>query len=125
MKARIIAMGSYLPEKVLSNQDLEKMVDTSDEWIRTRTGMQERRIAAPHEAASDMGISAARQALERAELDPKEIDLIIVATMTPDHLTPSTAAIIQAKLGAVNAAAFDVQAACSGFLYGLSVAKAY
>ncbi len=125
MKARIKAMGSYLPEKVLSNLDLEKMVDTSDEWIRSRTGIQERRIAAPQEASSDMGILAARQALERAEMKANEIDLILVATMTPDHLTPSTAAIIQAKLGAAGVAAFDIQAACSGFLYGLSIAKAY
>jgi 3-oxoacyl-[acyl-carrier-protein] synthase-3 len=125
MKARIIAMGSYLPEKVLSNLDLEKMVDTSDEWILSRTGIKERRIAAFHEAASDMGVEAARKALERTAMDPKEIDLIVVATMTPDYLTPSTAAIIQARLGAPQAAAFDVQAACSGFLYGLSVAKAY
>jgi 3-oxoacyl-[acyl-carrier-protein] synthase-3 len=125
MKARIVAMGSYLPEKVLSNEDLEKMVDTSDEWIRSRTGMVERRIAASHEAASDMGIMAARQALERAGLTPSDIDLVLVATMTPDHLTPSTAAIVQAKLGAAQAAAFDIQAACSGFLYGLSTAKAF
>jgi len=125
MKARIIGMGSYLPERVLSNHDLEKLVDTSDEWIRSRTGMRERRIAHKDQAASDMGALAAKKAIEESGIDIDAIDVILVATMTPDHITPSTAAIVQAKLGAKKAAAFDLQAACSGFLYGLSVAKAY
>lgn len=118
-------MGSYQPKKVLSNQDLEKMVDTTDDWISSRTGMKERRIAAPDEASSDMGIEAAKKALKASGIDPAEIDLVLVATSTPDHLMPSTAAIIQASVGAENAAAFDLLAACTGFLYGLSTAKAY
>lgn len=123
--ARITGMGSYQPKKVLSNQDLEKMVDTTDDWISSRTGMKERRIAAPDEASSDMGIEAAKKALKASGIDPAEIDLVLVATSTPDHLMPSTAAIIQASVGAENAAAFDLLAACTGFLYGLSTAKAY
>jgi len=124
-QARIIGTGSYLPERVLSNRDLEKMVETSDEWIVQRTGMRERRIAAPEEATSDMGTPAALQALERAGTGPEELDLILVATMTPDYLSPSTAAIIQSRIGAAGAAAVDIQAACSGYLYALSIAKAY
>jgi 3-oxoacyl-[acyl-carrier-protein] synthase-3 len=124
-KARLIGLGTYLPEKVLTNEDLEKLVDTSDEWIVTRTGMKERRIAASDESTSDMGAASAQRALEAAGLQAADIDLIIVATMTPDYISPSTAGIIQARIGAVNAAAFDVQAACTGFLYALSVAKAY
>jgi len=123
--ARIVALGSYLPEKVLSNQDLEKMVDTSDDWICTRTGMKERRIAALEESSSDMAVSAANKALLDSSLDPKKIELVLVATATPDHLMPSTAAIVQHKIGAIHAAAFDLSAACTGYLYGLSVAKAY
>lgn len=124
-KARITGLGSYQPEKILSNLDLEKMVDTSDEWISSRTGMKERRIAAEDEASSDMGIKAAEKALCAAQISADEIDLILVATSTPDHLMPSTAAIVQSGIGAVNAAAFDLLAACTGFLYGLSTAKAY
>lgn len=124
-KARIIAMGSYLPKKVLSNQDLEKMVDTSDEWIVSRTGIKERRIAAPNEFASDMGAEAARTALKACNLTPTDIDLILVATMTPDYTSTSTAPLIQADLGATNAAAVDIVAACTGYLYALSSAKAY
>lgn len=125
MKARIVGLGSYLPEKILTNFDLEKLVDTSDEWIKTRTGISERRIAREDQAASDMGYLAAEKALEMAGKTANQIDLIIVATMTPDYVSPSTAVIIQSKLKAANAAAFDMQAACSGFIYALSTAKAY
>lgn len=125
LKARIIGLGSYLPKKVLTNQDLEKIIETSDEWIVSRTGMRERRIAAENEFPSDMGTQAAIQALEAAHLKADEIDLIIVATMSPDYISPSTASLIQANLKANKAAAFDVQAACTGFLYALSVAKAF
>lgn len=124
-KAKIVGLGSYLPKRVLSNQDLEKMVDTSDEWILSRTGMKERRIAASDESTSDMGYHAAQKAIEAAKLDPKEIDLVLFATLTPDYTFPSTACLLQNRLGAENAAAFDVQAACTGFLYALSMAKAY
>lgn len=123
--ARIIALGSYLPKRILSNNDLEKMVETSDEWIVTRTGMRERRIAAEGEFPSDMGAAAAQKALAACKIAASEIDLIIVATMTPDYISPSTANLIQAKLQANNASAMDIQAACSGFLYALSIAKAY
>ena len=124
-KAKIVGLGSYLPEKVLSNQDLEKMVDTSDEWITTRTGMKERRIARNDESTSDMGYEAALKAVEASKIDPKEIDLILFATHTPDYFFPSTACILQGRLGATYAAALDVQAACTGFIYVLSMAKAY
>ncbi|MEM7174589.1 MAG: beta-ketoacyl-ACP synthase III [Chlamydiota bacterium] len=124
-KATITGLGAYLPEKVLTNQDLERMVDTSDEWITTRTGMKERRIAAKHEFTSDMGFEAAKQALQAANLKPDSIDLILFATLTPDYLFPSTACLIQAKLEAKCAAAVDIQAACTGFIYALSMAKAY
>lgn len=124
-KARIIGTGSYLPKRVLTNQDLEQMVDTSDEWIVTRTGMKERRIAHEQEFTSDMGAKAAKKALEMAGKSPQEIDLILVATLTPDYIFPSTATLIQTLLQAPQAAAFDFQAACSGFLYGLSMAKGY
>ncbi len=124
-KARIIGMGSYLPQKILTNQDLEKIVETTDEWIVSRTGMKERRIAGPEEPPSMMGFRAAQKALEESKLKAEDIDMILVATMTPDYITPSTSAIVQAQLGASRAAALDIQAACTGFLYGLSVAKAY
>lgn len=124
-KAKIIGLGAYLPERVLSNQDLEKMVDTSDEWITSRTGMKERRIAADNEFTSDMGYEAAKRALEDSGLKGEEIDLILVATLTPDYVFPSTACLIQNKIGAVNAAAMDMQAACTGYIYALSTAKAY
>lgn len=124
-KARIIGTGSFLPEKVLTNADLEKMVETSDEWIVSRTGMRERRIAGPSEFTSTMGLEAARRALQEAKLPVEKIDLIIVATITPDYAFPSTAALIQRELHAFQAAAFDYQAACTGFLYGLSLAKGY
>ena len=124
-KARIIGTGSYLPERVLSNHDLEKMVETSDEWIVSRTGMKERRIARADEFTSDMGYEAALRAMENAKVSPEEIDLILVATLTPDYVFPSTACLLQARLKAVHAAAIDVQAACTGFIYALSQAKAY
>lgn len=124
-KARITALGSYVPDRILSNEELEKMVDTSDEWITTRTGIKERRLAGENEHPSTMGAEAARRAIASAGLDPTELDLILVATMTPDYICPSTAALIQNLIGATRAAAVDFQAACSGFLYGLSMAKAY
>ncbi|MCB1118643.1 MAG: ketoacyl-ACP synthase III [Chlamydiia bacterium] len=125
MTAKMIGCGSYLPKKILSNSDLEKMVETSDEWIVERTGMRERRLAAKGEFPSTMGLKAAKKALKNAKLKPEDVDLIIVATMTPDYITPSTAALIQAELGAPRAAAVDIQAACSGYLYALSMAKAH
>ncbi len=125
LKARIIGTGSFLPERILTNQDLERMVETSDEWIVSRTGMRERRIAGPHQSPSIMGIHAAQKALAESTIAVEDIDMILVATMTPDYITPSTAALIQAKLGATKAAALDIQAACTGFLYALSIAKAY
>lgn len=118
----IIGTGSFLPKKILSNHDLEKLVETSDEWITTRTGIKERRILESGKAASDMAIEASKKALEDAKLNPEDIDLVIVATMTSDMITPSTACIVQDKLGCKNAAAFDISAACSGFIYGLSMA---
>lgn len=124
-KARIIGIGSYLPEKVLTNFDFEKMVETSDEWIVSRTGIQERRVAASEQASSDLGLQAALRAIEDAGIDASEIELIVTATMTPDYITPSTAALIQSRLPQCKAAAVDIQAACSGFLYGLSMVKAY
>lgn len=125
LKARIIGTGSYLPAKILSNQDLEKLVETSDEWIMTRTGMKERRIASELESTSFMGTEAAKKAMEAAGITSAEIDLILVATITPDYPFPNTASLIQANLEAPRAAAVDIQAACSGYVYGLSMAKAY
>ncbi len=120
------SIGAYVPEKILSNEDLEKMVDTSDEWITKRTGIKERHLAADDEYTSDMGVKAAKLAIERAGLTPEEIDLVICATVTPDYFNmPSTACIISEKLGIRNVQAFDFAAACSGFVYGLSVAKAF
>lgn len=124
-KARIIGLGSYLPKHTLTNQDLEKIVETSNEWILTRTGIKERRIAAADEFASDMGALAAKKALDSAGIAAAQIDLVLVATMMPDYISPSTAALIQSMIGAKNAAAFDIQAACAGYPYGLSIAKAY
>jgi len=121
---KISGTGSYLPEKVLSNTDLEKIVDTSDEWIFERSGIRQRHIAAENEAASDMGVHAARKALEKANLKPDDIDLLIVTTVTPDMIFPSTAGLIQAKLGIRNnIPCFDLEAACSGFVYGIEVAS--
>ena len=124
LPVKIIGTGSYVPERRLTNADLEKMVDTSHEWIIERTGIVERRIAAPDEYTSHMGTKAAQRALESCGLKPEDIDLIIVATITPDTFTPSTSCYIQDALGAKNAAAFDISAACSGFLSGLHLADA-
>jgi len=124
-KAGILGIGSSLPKKVVTNFDLEKMVDTSDEWIRTRTGIRERRIAEEGEYLSTFMTEAARKALLRAELEPKDIDIIICATVTPDHPLPATACFVQANLGAKKAAAFDISAACSGFIYGLSIGEKF
>jgi 3-oxoacyl-[acyl-carrier-protein] synthase-3 len=123
-KARIIGTGSYLPQQILSNRDLEKMVETSDEWIVTRTGMKERRIADKDEFTSSMGVKAAESALKAANLTADQLDLILFATITPDYTFPSTACLVQAQLKASNAAALDIQAACTGYIYGLSLAKA-
>lgn len=123
MKAKVLGIGYYLPPKVLSNQDLEKMVDTNDAWIVERTGIKERRIVEPGGKNSDISIEAARKALQDANIDPLQLDLIIVATVTPDMPFPSTACIVQALLGAKNAAAFDLAAGCTGFIYALSVVE--
>lgn len=125
MYSRIIGTGSYLPEKVLTNYDLEKMVETSHEWIVTRSGIVERHIAAEGELASDLAAHAARRAIEAAGIGTDEIDLIIVATTTPDQIFPSTACILQDKLGIKQGPAFDVQAVCSGFIYALNTADMY
>jgi len=125
LRARIVGTGSYLPEKVLTNHDLETMVDTSDQWIVERTGIRERRIAAPNEAASDLASAAAERALSAAGLRAADLDAILVATATPDMLFPSTACLVQARLGAARAWAFDLSAACTGFIYGLSAADQY
>jgi len=125
ISASIVSTGMYVPSRVLTNAELEKMVDTTDEWIMSRTGIRERRIAADDEFTSDMGAKAAQQALELGGVDAQEIDLIIVATCTSDTVFPSTACYIQSKIGAMRAAAFDVQAACSGFLYALVTADQF
>ncbi len=121
----IIGTGSYVPERILSNAELEKLVDTSDEWIVTRTGIRERRIADAQELTSDMSTAAALKAIEQAGIGVDEIDLIIVATVTPDMMFPSTACWVQKKIGATNAACFDVLAACSGYIYGLEIAQQF
>ncbi|MFY9451339.1 MAG: beta-ketoacyl-ACP synthase III [Bacillota bacterium] len=118
----VLGLGAYVPERVLTNHDLEKMIDTSDEWITTRTGIKERRIASEGEASSDLGAKAALKALGDAKVDPAEIDAIVVATLSPDNIFPASACIIQEKIGAVKAAAFDLSAGCSGFVYALAVA---
>lgn len=125
MNAKIIGTGSYAPEKVLTNLDLEKIVDTSDEWITERTGIKERRIADGKQAASDLAFEASKACLIRAGLKARDIELIIVATVTGDMPFPATACILQDRLGAKRAAAFDINAACSGFIYGLAVANSF
>lgn len=124
MRVGIMGTGSYVPERILTNDDLAKIVDTNDEWITTRTGIRERRIASDDEATSDLAFKAAEKAIIDAGIDKNEIELIIVATMTQDHLTPSTAALVQDKLG-IKAAAFDVSAACTGFIYGFTAGYSF
>ena len=121
----IVGTGSYTPEKILTNDDLSKIVDTSDEWITTRTGIKERRIAAKDEQTSDMATKAALKALEQANVSPEEVDLILVATATPDMLFPATACFVQKKIGAKNAACLDISAACAGFLFGIEIAQQF
>ena len=121
----IIGTGSYVPEKILTNDDLSRMVDTSDEWITTRTGIKERRVAAKDEHTSDMAAKAALQAIAQAGISPAEIDMILVATATPDMLFPATACFVQKKIGATNAACLDISAACAGFLFGLEIAQQF
>ena len=119
MSAYITTTAHYVPEKILTNKDIESMVDTSDEWIRSRTGIEQRHIVSSDEASSDLSTHVANQLLKKRGIDASEIDVIIVSTVTPDHLTPSTAAIVQNNINASNAWGFDLSAACSGFLYGL------
>jgi len=121
----ILSVGSYVPERVLDNAELERLVDTSNEWIMSRTGISERRIASKHETTSDLASRAAMCALERAKVTPEEIDLIVVATITPDMPFPSTACLVQRKIGATRAAAFDLEAACSGFIYALEIGQQF
>ena len=121
----IISVGSYVPERILTNGELEKMVDTSDEWITTRTGIKERRLAAENEFTSDMAARAAERALEKASITPEQVDLIIVATITPDMPFPNTACLVQQKIGARRAAAFDIEAACSGFIFALEIGQQF
>ena len=123
--ARIVGLGGYLPERVLTNHDLERIVDTSDDWITTRTGIRERRIVADDEALVDLVERAGRAALSDAGIDPTEVDLLIVATATVEQPIPASAAIVQPRLGLANAACFDLSAACSGFTYGLNVARQF
>jgi 3-oxoacyl-[acyl-carrier-protein] synthase-3 len=123
LSVKISGTGSYLPDKILSNEDLEKIVDTSDEWITTRTGIKERRIAADTQSTSDLATEAAIAAMSDAKLTSNEIDLIIVATISPDAFFPSTACYVQKNIGAINALCFDVSAACSGFLYAMQIAE--
>ncbi|MBT2645764.1 ketoacyl-ACP synthase III [Bacillus sp. ISL-34] len=125
MNAGILGLGRYLPDKIVTNADLEKIMDTSDEWIRTRTGIEERRIAKDDIDTSDMAYEAAKAALKNAEISAEEIDLILVATVTPDQPFPSVACMIQEKLGAMKAAAMDVSAACAGFMYAMITAQQF
>nr|WGD58636.1 beta-ketoacyl-ACP synthase III [Bacillus subtilis]WGE02705.1 beta-ketoacyl-ACP synthase III [Bacillus subtilis] len=125
MKAGILGVGRYIPEKVLTNHDLEKMVETSDEWIRTRTGIEERRIAADDVFSSHMAVAAAKNALEQAEVAAEDLDMILVATVTPDQSFPTVSCMIQEQLGAKKACAMDISAACAGFMYGVVTAKQF
>ena len=124
-KAIVAGTGAYLPSKVLTNADLENTLDTSDEWIRIRTGIEERRIAAEDESSSVMAVKAGEMALQDASITAEEIDLVIVCTSTPDILFPATACLVQKELGAKGAAAYDISAVCSGFVFGLSIAERY
>lgn len=124
--AALRSIGAYAPQKILTNDDLAKMVDTTDEWITKRTGIQERHIAAKNETTSDMGVEAAKKAIERSGIDKSQIDMVVCATISPDYFCmPSTATIISSKLGLNHATAFDISAACTGFIYALSIAKAF
>ncbi|MDR4436289.1 beta-ketoacyl-ACP synthase III [Bacillus tequilensis] len=125
MKAGILGVGRYVPEKVLTNHDLEKMVETSDEWIRTRTGIEERRIAADDVLSSHMAVAAAKKALEQAEVAAEDLDMILVATVTPDQSFPTVSCMIQEQLGAKKACAMDISAACAGFMYGVITGKQF
>lgn len=125
MYSKVIGTGGYLPEKIITNHDLENMVDTSDSWIRSRTGIEQRHIAADNELASDLALKASHEAMKAADVGADEINLIIVATTTPDMIFPSTACILQNKLGTKNCPAFDVQAVCSGFIYALATADMF
>ncbi|QAV83653.1 beta-ketoacyl-ACP synthase III [Bacillus subtilis] len=125
MKAGILGVGRYIPEKVLTNHDLEKMVETSDEWIRTRTGIEERRIAADDVFSSHMAVVAAKNALEQAEVAAEDLDMILVATVTPDQSFPTVSCMIQEQLGAKKACAMDISAACAGFMYGVVTGKQF
>lgn len=125
IKAGILGVGSYLPSKVLDNLYFEKLMDTNDEWIKTRTGISERRVASEEQSTSDLATESALKAIECANLKAEDIDLIIVATATPDMVFPSTACLVQEKIGAIKAAAFDISAACSGFIYGITIAKQF
>jgi len=124
-KVGVIGVGEYLPKKVLTNADLEKMVDTSDEWITSRTGIKERRIAHKNEATSDLAVKASHKALESAGLKPMDLELIVVATITPDMSFPATASLVQSELGANKAVCFDVSAACAGFIYALAIGQQF
>lgn len=125
MRAGFLGMGRYVPNRVFTNQDFEKILDTSDEWIRTRTGIAERRFAEEGETTSDLAYKAALQALQNANIEAEQLDMILVATITPDYSFPSVACIIQDRLGAKNASAMDVSAACAGFMYGVVTAKQF
>ena len=125
MNAGIIGIGRYVPEKIVTNHDLEKTMDTSDEWIRTRTGIEERRVAGDDMDTSDLAYEAALKALENAKVAPEDLDMILVATVTPDQPFPSVACKLQEKLGAKKAAAMDLRAACAGFMYGIVTAKQF
>jgi 3-oxoacyl-[acyl-carrier-protein] synthase-3 len=125
MRVSIAGIGSYVPEKILTNFDLEKIVETSDEWITTRSGIKERHIAADNQATSDLSLIAAQRALKSAGIKPKDVGAIIVATATPDMLFPSTACLVQTRIGAPRVIAFDVSAGCTGFLYGLAIAESF
>ncbi len=125
IRSRIVGTGSYLPPRIVSNDELAKKLDTSDEWIRERTGIRQRHVAEGSQASSDLALEASRRALDAAGLTAADIDLIIVATSTPDYIFPSTACLLQAKLGIKGSAAFDVQAVCSGFIYGLATADSF